>query len=158
MKKIVLAFLFVLFALPVRADEYAVTDSGKDVLLKADGTWVFVGSGQGSDPAAPDWAYEVIRTTASGVPHLSKCPDPKCGRMTAKEAALLNLKYQLLERVLKLELDGKTVVLDAGLGKVLEGFKVRNTTYDADNNCEVFGELRLFDVYKYLKARKLRSQ
>ncbi len=51
MKKIIYFFFLILFILPyyISADEYAITDSGKKVLLKDDGTWEYVKETEKSD-------------------------------------------------------------------------------------------------------------
>ena len=44
MKKVIYSFLLIIYIIPcyISADEYATTDSGRQVLLKDDGTWKYI--------------------------------------------------------------------------------------------------------------------
>lgn len=111
----------------------------------------------------PSWANETIRETGQGAIPEKYRNEPGRARLMAERAASMDGRRRLLERVLGLRLDSKTLVRDM----VTESDEINAATsgyvkeaYDVGKNFDgevanVTVELKLYNVYMYMRTKRV---
>ncbi len=112
----------------------------------------------------PAWADEVIRETGEGAADMSRGNIGQA-RLLAQRAARLDAQRKLLERVLGLRLDSQTVVRDfvtqsdeikaETSGYVRNSYEVGKNFDEREGTASVTMELKLYDVYMYMKTTRV---
>jgi len=112
----------------------------------------------------PSWANDVVRETGQGaVP--SHMIGTGQGRLMAERAARLDAQRKLLERVIGLRLDSKTTVGDfvtesdrmsaSTSGYIKNSYEIGKNMDPSGDTANVTMELKLYDVYMYMRTSRI---
>jgi len=114
-------------------------------------------------PTEPDWVNQKIQVTGEGAINPAHANNPPQQRLMAKRAAIQDARRKLLERVLGLRLDSKTVVKDMVAESDLIASETNGFIRDSYEIGDHFDggiatvnmELKLYSVYMYMKTEKI---
>jgi len=113
--------------------------------------------------AEPDWIDQKIQVIGEGFINSERYPESRA-KLMAKRAAVIDGRRNLLEEVLNLKLDSETSIkdvvsetdiIDASQSSLVQTYEILDIEYSADGICTATLELRLRDVYGYLRANNL---
>ena len=115
------------------------------------------------DTSDPDWAKKTITVEGKCAVNPAFAGNPGQSKLMARRGAIMDARRMLIEQVLGVKLDSKTVVKDM----VAEEDKIVSETNGLIRESKVIGEyfdgsiftvnmeLKLYTVYSYLKTQKI---
>lgn len=115
---------------------------------------------QPSQSSEPAWVNEKRQAQGQGVIDMQRFPNPAQAKLMAKRAAMMDARRNLLETILGLRIDSKTVVrdmvaesdqIDANTSGIIRNSYEIGANYGSDGICTVTMEVKLYDIWAYVR-------
>lgn len=118
--------------------------------------------------SAPSWVNETRQAQGQGAVDTTMHRTIGQAKLMAKRAAILDARRNLLETILGLRIDSSTSVRDfvtesdkidaQSSGLIRASYVVGEAHYSADGICTVTVEVKLYDVWSYVKTQRTYTE